>query len=245
MNLNRIISFICISILLLTTSCSNKKEPKISFGIDACASCGMVIDRPNEAAGISLRDEFIPFCNPICMIHEVNRLINADIKVEHRYVSDFQSGTFIHPNQASFFVGDIPSVMNFGVVVFSNKESAQDISNKYAGEILDYTAFLLRFENPDKIISVHLNSKVLLPNKIITDKDDVLELTINSDESAGILSIHGYEKQTQLKINQNQPTKLKIVVDKPGAGFPIYISDTDDPVGQLVVIGSHTIEEEF
>ena len=146
-------------------------------------------------------------------------------------------------DQAIFFVGDIPSVMNFGVVTFGNNENALDISSKYPGDILDHTSFRKRFENSDRIVSLSLISSAMEPDKIVAEKNEIFEFIINATDITGLFIIRGYEEQTSIQIRQDGPTKLKLITTKPGAGFPVYIGDYENPVGQLVVTGSHTVEE--
>jgi hypothetical protein len=234
---------ISVSLIVILICCTGNDGTEIAFGIDACASCGMVIDQPNEAAGIIVQEEFTAFCNPICMIQEVNRLKNAGIKTDRRFVSNYQLGKLIDADQAIFFVGNIPSVMNFGVVTFGNNENALDISSKYPGDILDHTSFRKRFENSDRIVSLSLISSAMEPDKIVAEKNEIFEFIINATDITGLFIIRGYEEQTSIQIRQDGPTKLKLITTKPGAGFPVYIGDYENPVGQLVVTGSHTVEE--
>jgi len=50
-----------VSFCVLIAGCGGEPTPEVVAGIDGCASCGMVIDRVNEAAGWIEGGDFVPF----------------------------------------------------------------------------------------------------------------------------------------------------------------------------------------
>ena len=238
-----VLSFVLMSLFVF--SCSTQKEPRIDFGIDECASCGMVIDRPTEAAGLMVNDEFVPFCNPICLMHMVNQLKNGQQKPTQIWVSDYSNGTLIPLEKSTFFIGRIPTIMNYGVVAFLNREDAEALGKQYNGSIIDHLEFRAQFENPDKTFTVELNDRGMTPEKLLVEKGNVLQITIKYNLSeSNQLSIRGYDNLSPIELpSEKTRTSFKMVADKPGAGFPIVFRNNNQIIGQLIVLGSHTKEE--
>ena len=63
-----------VSFCVLIAGCGGEPTPEVVAGIDGCASCGMVIDRVNEAAGWIEGGDFVPFCSPGCLLAEHDAL---------------------------------------------------------------------------------------------------------------------------------------------------------------------------
>ena len=230
---------------LLVFGCAGGNEAEIAFGIDNCQSCNMVIDQPKEAAGLMAGGEFFPFCNPICMIHKVNQLKVNRAKADKIYLSDYDAGELIPAAGATFFVGRIQTVMNYGVLAFANRSTAEALAKSYSGEILGYNEFRARFENPDKIYTLEIAVDGISPAKILADKNDVILLKLNYNlDSEDELIIRGYQdiKPVKLVVGES-PVELKLVTDKPGAGFPMELRNHNEISGRLVVQGAHTTEE--
>ncbi len=230
---------------LLVFGCAGVNEAEIAFGIDNCQSCNMVIDQPKEAAGIMAGGEFYPFCNPICMIHEVNRLKVNRVKADKIYLSDYEAGGLIPAAGSTFFVGRIQTVMNYGVVAFADRVVAESLAKSYSGELFSYNEFRSRFENPNKIYTLEIAADGISPAKILADKNDVILLKLNYNlDRDDELIIRGYQhiKPVKLVLGES-PVELKLVADKPGAGFPMELRSHSGISGRLVVQGAHTTEE--
>ncbi len=242
--LRNIIFFI---IGLLIYGCADGKQVEIAFGIDNCQSCNMVIDKQKEAAGLLIGSEFYPSCNPICMIHEVNRLKISQIKADKIYISDYTTGELIPAigAEVTFFVGRIQTVMNYGIVAFADVTAAEALAKSYSGELLNYNKFRARFENPDKIFTLEITNDGILPSQILADKNDVILLKLDYQlDQIDELIIHGYQDINPVKLGAGEsPVEVKLVTDKPGAGFPIELSNYTGISGRLIVQGTHTAEE--
>ncbi|MCK5332091.1 MAG: nitrous oxide reductase accessory protein NosL [Candidatus Marinimicrobia bacterium] len=230
---------------LLVFSCAGGNEVEIAFGIDNCQSCNMVIDQPKEAAGLITGGVFYPFCNPICMIHAVNQLKNAQLKPLLVYISDYEAGGLIRASGATFFVGQIRTVMDYGVVAFANRNSADALARSYSGELLSYNEFRSRYENPDKIFTLKITAVGISPAKILADKGDVIAFKFDYQlETIDELLIHGYDDIGPIKLKAGvDGVIVKFIADKPGAGFPMELRNQQGFSSRLVVQGVHTIEE--
>ena len=42
----------------------------------------------------------------------------------------------------------------------------------------------------------------------------------------------------------DEPARFRLLATRPGAGFPVIDTASDEPVGSLVVAGAHTADEE-
>ncbi len=79
------------SFCVLVVGCGGEPKPEIMAGIDGCASCGMVIDRVNEAAGWIEGGDFVPFCSPGCLLAEHDALRKSgQAPPEAVFLADYQ-----------------------------------------------------------------------------------------------------------------------------------------------------------
>ncbi|MBC8402154.1 MAG: nitrous oxide reductase accessory protein NosL [Candidatus Marinimicrobia bacterium] len=230
---------------LLVYGCAGGSEAEIAFGIDNCEACNMLIDQPKEAAGLMLEDGFHPYCNPICMIHEVNRLKVNRVKADKIYLSDYEAGGLIPAEGATFFVGRIQTVMNYGVVAFTDRTTAETLTKSYSGELLSYNEFRARYENPDKIFTLKITAVGISPAKILVEKGDVIALKFDYQlETTDEILIRGYDDIGPIKLEAGADGAIvKFIADKPGAGFPMELRNYNGFSGRLVVQGAHTTEE--
>lgn len=234
---------ILCSVILM--SCSGEPGTRIVFGVDVCSTCGMVIDSEMEAAGLTAEAHFTPFCNPMCMIRYINQKKTSSNWAEQIWVSDYTGRGLISTNDAFFAVGSIPTVMNSGIVAFAEQTDATGFAEKRECTVLSHQELRQRFEKPDKTIEVIISAQSMSPEKITAQRNDVIYLKINhsllQDDK---LIIKGYEETISTLLHPDQQkTVLKFIPDKPGAGFPIVLESSDQIIGQLIVQGSHTAEE--
>ncbi|MBC8400240.1 MAG: nitrous oxide reductase accessory protein NosL [Candidatus Marinimicrobia bacterium] len=230
---------------LFLFSCAGGNQAEIAFGIDNCEACNMLIDQPKEAAGLMLEDGFHPYCNPICMIHAVNRLKNAQLKPLRVYISDYEAGGLTNASGAIFFVGQIRTVMDYGVVAFADRNSAEDLARSYSGELLSYNEFRARYENPDQIFTLKITVVGISPAKILADKGDVIALKFDYQlDTTDEIIIRGYDDIGPIKLEAGvDGVIVKFIADKPGAGFPMELRNQHGFSSRLVVQGAHTTEE--
>ena len=79
-------SFISLILLTLVTAnlpgCVGNDVPEIQAGVDACRHCRMVISQANQAAAYTRDGEFHTFCNPLCLLKDLEKQKEAAAKVE-------------------------------------------------------------------------------------------------------------------------------------------------------------------
>lgn len=89
--------------LSFLAGCSGERKPSISAGIDACALCNMVIDRPNQACGYFMGSEFVTFDAPSCLLKSYDALRKDDAELpDEIYFTDYKNVTF-HRAETTFF----------------------------------------------------------------------------------------------------------------------------------------------
>jgi len=250
----RIISQISIlSFLFLfsyfITSCSGKNEPEIIADVDACAHCTMVISQVNQSCGYFIEGEFIPFDSPGCLLRSFD-LIKKEggVLPERIYFADFESSEFLPSNSTHFFLTThIPTVMNSGVLCFKDKNIAQSYI-KYDDEMVtDWMGYRVLRGTPDKTINIALTPEGMQPEVIVLNKNEIVEWVFSSQNIEEDISLYlkGYKELGNFSVPATGETfKLRMLANRPGAGFPFLKTSDDTPVGMVKVLGTHTSDEE-
>ena len=140
---------------VLVAGCGGEPTPEIMAGVDGCASCGMVIDRVNEAAGWIEGGDFVPFCSPGCLLAEHDALRRSgQTPPEAVFLADYRDGTFAPAVETAFLLTDhVPTVMNARVVCFNSVMAAGDMRQHEDEIVTDWTGYrVLRGFRGDRVI---------------------------------------------------------------------------------------------
>ena len=139
---------------VLVAGCGGEPTPEIMAGVDGCASCGMVIDRVNEAAGWIEGGDFVPFCSPGCLLAEHDALRRSgQTPPEAVFLADYRDGTFAPAVEIAFLLTDhVPTVMNARVVCFNSVMAAGDMRQHEDEIVTDWTGYRVLRGEPDTVI---------------------------------------------------------------------------------------------
>ena len=237
-------------LILLSALSGCVREPKIEViaGLDVCAECNMVIDQVNQAAGFVSGNDFITFDSPACLLRYLESMPKgerpqpADI-----YFADYRDGFFHNAAQARFLLtSHIPTVMNGGVVVFSDVEAAMGFREHPDEVVTDWLGYRTERGTPDLVLDVVFGPSGMEPEMVEADKDDLVVLRVVGSGLAEDLefSIRGYPEAGSLTVPASgEAVEVRFLASKPGAGFPIGAVGSD-PMGVLRVTGAHTADEE-
>jgi hypothetical protein len=228
---------------------SEQKTPGITADLDACAHCNMVISKVNQACGFYVKNEFIPFDSPACLLHEFDRYKNENRTVPTRvYFGDYSNTGFMLAESTFFLITDhIPTVMNAGVVCFAAKDSAEAYKKFQDEKITDWVGYQVLKGRPDRVVKTTITPTGMIPQVIVLNKDELVEWIFQGENlhSDLIFYLKGYEDLGRIVLPASgEPVTLRMRADKPGAGFP-FVRDKDEiAMGMVKVLGAHTSEEE-
>ena len=137
-----------IVIVLLTISC--KIEPQaIDYGKDQCSFCVMnIVDRTHAAQYVTKKGKQFKFDAIECMINDVSEKNEVELAI--LLVADYGNpGEMIPAKSATYLISkEIKSPMGANLSAFSTLEKAQELQQKYSGEI--YTWETLKQKLSDK-----------------------------------------------------------------------------------------------
>ncbi len=244
--------YACFAILIISMTfigCSGNKGPEIAQGIDECDYCKMVIDKVNEGCGYYHENEFITFDSPDCLLKGVHGLREAGNNTPSGiYFADYKKGGMQVADSTYFLLTDhIRTVMNGRVLCFKNSKHAKNMIEHDDETVVDWIGYLTIRGIPDKQFEVTLTENTLSPDVFELQKNDLGLLKIKADGiSKGMsLSIKGYPEIEEFTIPSDGTVfYLRLLASRPGAGFPIVNSATNNPIGMIKVSGAHTTDEE-
>jgi hypothetical protein len=230
-------------------SCSGEVRPEVIPGVDACSRCNMIIDRVNEAAGLAIEDDFMPFDSPVCMLqtlHERRRTHAGDPGVA--YVAEYGSGAFRRADSTWFVLTDrVPTVMGGRVLTLGGVEEANGFAEP-GDTVSDWHGVRLARGTPDRRVQMALTPSGLEPFVAEAAKGDLVELVIASEIAVveGVdLTIRGYEDAGVIRIpGSGDAVTFRFFATRPGAGFPVIRPGRKAPVGTVRVTGTHTPDED-
>jgi hypothetical protein len=240
-------SFILIAIALI--GCSGEVKPGIVVGLDVCAECNMVIDRPGQAAGFVDAGEFVTFDSPLCLLrHYEARHHNGHALPSELYFADHGDAS-LHPVEDVTFVltDHVPTVMESGALSFARRETAEAAILHDDERITDWDGYRLAHGTPDRVIQVRFDAAGQAPELVESSKGELLlwMATSSGFERDLVISIKGYPEIGEITIPASgEPVVFRMKADRPGMGFPVMEAGTDTPLGMLRVNGSHTADEE-
>ena len=137
--------------------------------------------------------------------------------------------------------------MNSGVLCFKYSNQAEVLKSQSDELITNWKKYQVLTGTPDKIIKIKLSNNLMDPGILVFNKNEIiqLEFEIIGQFNAVQISIKGYEDVGKLIFPKGESTMtIKMIADKPGAGFPILMDGNDQPIGMIKVLGAHTMDEE-
>ena len=237
-----------MTFIVFAFGCGGEPTPEIMVGVDGCASCGMVIDRVNEAAGWIAGGEFVPFCSPACLLAEHDALRKSNQpQPQAAFFADYRNGTFSPTVETAFLLTDrVPTVMNARVICFSSVVAAEETRQHPDEIVTDWTGYRVFRGEPDTVIETIFGREEMNPGVVQANKGDIVLWRASGDaleEDLGWL-IKGYpEVEPPRVLVAGEPTELRFMATRPGAGFPIERAIDGAPLGMLKVSGAHTADE--
>ena len=123
--------------------------PRIKFGDQPCARCGMIVGDPRFAAAWrDAKGTARVFDDPGCMLLDQLALIPGD--GTQYWASDFAVESFIDATLAVYVVSKaIKSPMSYGIAAFSTQQAADGAIRKLGGEATDWAGALQEMEGRD------------------------------------------------------------------------------------------------
>jgi len=233
---------------VLVAGCGGEPTPEIMAGVDGCASCGMVIDRVNEAAGWIEGGDFVPFCSPGCLLAEHDALRRSgQTPPEAVFLADYRDGTFAPAVETAFLLTDhVPTVMNARVVCFNSAMAAGDMRQHDDEIVTDWTGYRVLRGEPDTVIETVFGPGGMDPEVVTTNKGDIVLWRARSEglEEDLTWAIKGYpEVEPAVVTAAGAEIELRFMATRPGAGFPIEDASGGEPLGMIKVSGAHTADE--
>ena len=237
-----------VSFCALIAGCGGEPTPEVVAGIDGCASCGMVIDRVNEAAGWIEGGDFVPFCSPGCLLAEHDALRKSSQPLpQQAFFADYRDGTFAPAVETAFLLTDhVPTVMNARVICFNSVVAAADMRQHDDEIVTDWTGYRVLRGEPDSVIETVFGPGGMDPEVVTTNKGDTVLWRARSEglEEDLTWAIKGYpEVEPAIVAATGAEIELRFMATRPGAGFPIENVSDGEPLGMLKVSGAHTADE--
>ncbi len=236
------------SFCVLIAGCGGEPMPEVVAGIDGCASCGMVIDRVNEAAGWIEGGDFVPFCSPGCLLAEHDALRKSGQALpEAVFFADYRDGTFLPVAETAFLLTDhVPTVMNARVICFNSVVAAADMRQHDDEIVTDWTGYRVLRGEPDRVIETVFGPGGMDPEVVMADRGDIVlwRASGQSLEEDLTWAIKGYPEIEPATVPATgAEIELRFMATRPGAGFPIEDISGGQPLGMLKVSGAHTADE--
>lgn len=138
-------SFVMVAIGLSTflISCRASRgpeaPPRIRYGQDACAACGMIISEEAFAAAYKTESGNTRKFDDIgCLL----KMLKEEAVLPSRaWVHDYDSGSWVAAETASYVKSpETPSPMGYGLAAFATREEAEAFALKVKGRVLSFDA---------------------------------------------------------------------------------------------------------
>ncbi len=135
---------------LINVRTSERPKLSIRLGEDRCRRCGMVVSRLEFAGGVLLRDRrsWYVYDDIGCLAYDYNEFVSRGIEVEEVKVFDFVTKEEIDAGSAHYVLADprrLWTPMSYGVVALRRKEEAEELAERYGGEVGEFWSVLRRF----------------------------------------------------------------------------------------------------
>jgi hypothetical protein len=237
-----------VVLVLMLGACSGEVRPEVAAGIDACASCNMVIDTLNQACGYVAGGEFVTFDSPACLLRSHDDFRRRGVEPPSEiYFADYESGEFVPAKTTVFLLtGHLPTVMGAGVLCFATAQGTEAVRSAADEEITDWTGYRRLKGQPDTIVEAAITPTGLSPEIIEVAKGELVLFKIHGGEltEKTTLTVRGYPEIGDVVIEPSgKPTELRFFATRPGMGFPVVGAD-EQALGMLRVTGAHTADEE-
>jgi len=249
MNVHEILRLVMTAALsAIFFGCGGEPTPEIMVGVDGCASCGMVIDRANEAAGWIDAGEFVPFCSPGCLLAEHDALRQSgQLPPRGVFFADYQSGAFSPAAETAFLLTDHrPTVMNGRAICFHSMVAAENMRLHDDEVVTDWTGYRVHRGKPDTVVETVFGPGGMEPEAVTANKGDIVLWKTSAEGLEEDLAwiIRGYPEVEPPTVTVSGETAvLRFMATRPGAGFPIESLAEGKLLGMLKVTGTHTAEE--
>ena len=234
-------------LLCSSLACRGNGEPRIMPGVDACALCSMVITKANEACTLKAEGKWHTYDSPGCLLRAIEKRHSAHEGAAERILcADNTDGQLTPVENAAFLHTErVATVMGSGVLVFRDAVGAKAVAQ---GDdiVTDWLGYRSRKGRPHQTLALTLSPQGITPQTISARKGDLIELTFSG---AGLtenthLRVRGYEHHGDIVVSSDAtPTSLRLLLTKPGQGFPIIRLPDDKPLAMLKVEGAHTADE--
>ncbi len=249
--MNTKLSSLLFTLTLLTVSlsagCREQDAPEIMADVDACSHCRMVIDQVNQACGYFGENGFVPFDSPACLLRHLEQT-EAVPTPDRIHFADYNKAGFVRADSTYFLItGQIPTVMQAGVLCFASERDAESLNENGEGEITDWQGYQVLKGTPDRTIESTVTPTGMSPEVIVVNKNEIVEWLLHTEGLAlpVVVRLRGYEELGEIVLPANgEPTSIRMRASKPGQGFPLIRKDDGAPVGMVKVIGAHTSDEE-
>jgi hypothetical protein len=234
--------------VVLMAGCGGEPTPTVVAGVDGCSSCGMVIDRVNQAAGWIEGGDFVTFCSPGCLLAEHDaRRKSSQPPPQAVYFADYRDGSFSPGSETTFLLTDhVPTVMDARVICFGSVAAAEEM-RQHADEIVtDWTGYRVLRGQPDSVVEVVLGPGGMDPEVVTANKGDIVLWRVRGEGLEEDLrwTIRGYpEVDPPIVSASGETTEMRFLATRPGAGFPVEDLATGEALGMLKVGGAHTADE--
>jgi hypothetical protein len=237
-----------MAFFVFVVGCGGEPTPEIMVGVDGCASCGMVIDRVNEAAGWVAGGDFVPFCSSSCLLAEHDALGKSGQPLpQAAFFADYHQGSFSPAVETAFLLTDhLPTVMNARVLCFNSVVAAEEMRQHDDEVVTDWTGYRVFRGEPDIVIETVFGPGGMDPEVVTANKGDIVLWLASGNALEEDLTwlIKGYpEVEPPPVAAAGDPMELRFMATRPGAGFPIERKTDGAPLGMLKVSGAHTADE--
>lgn len=235
--------------LAVVAGCGGGGEPAIVPGVDACATCGMVIDRAREACGYVAGREFVTFDSPGCLLSAYDEIRGAGDPVPTGvFFADYSEGT-LHPAESITFLltTHVPTVMESGVLSFADRADAEALRSHDDETVTDWLGLRTARGKPDRVLEVGVETVAMTPETVAVDKGDLVlwRLRGNGLDEDLALTVRGYPEAGAVIVpSDGAEVTFRLMAVRPGEGFPVVTVEGDRTLGMLKVAGAHTVEEE-
>ena len=237
-----------VSVVALA-GCSREVTPAVVAGVDSCANCNMVIDEVNQAAGWIQDGQFVTFDSPGCLLARYEALRKSGEPLpEELFFADYQN-SFFHPAAVVAFLltSHRPTVMGSGALAFGDPAAAEAVHEHDDEIVTNWVGYRTARGVPDREVEVSFGPHGMVPDRVEVKKGELVAWKARSAAEVGelVVAIRGYPELDPVGVVAGEePVSFRLLASRPGSGFPVVDTGTDEVLGVVVVRGAHTADEE-
>jgi len=245
----RIFAALAAILLLIPSGCRNEVELGVTAGIDSCRQCNMVIDRVNQACGFVEDGELVVFDSPGCLLRNLDQRKAEGQPIPRAiYFADYESGEWQAADKTFFLLTDhLPTVMNAGVLCFASRAAAEAVQQHPDERVVDWNGYRAARGRADREVEVVVGSAAMNPETIDAEKGELVLLRLRGDglEKSLEITVQGYSEAGAVTVPATGETvEMRLLLTRPGAGFPVVEKQSGNALGRIRVAGAHTTDEE-